>query len=259
MSMIKAVLWASYKANRRRPLMSSIDQRSIAVPTELASWRKGMRAELIARRMAAPVLDRRNWSLAISLTLLHGLPWRDGLIVGFCWPYKGEYDARPLLRTLRQQGITCALPVVVQRSEPLLFRQWSPGVAMGTGPLGIAYPLGTAQVNPDLLLIPLVGFGRAGDRLGYGGGYFDRTLAALEPRPLGIGVGFELCQLDSIFPQPHDVPMDAIVTEKCARWQAGGSLQEVTAQQLRERLEDLVQVRAQMARLNAHTVPHSAL
>ncbi|HYA75385.1 MAG TPA: 5-formyltetrahydrofolate cyclo-ligase [Burkholderiaceae bacterium] len=218
-----------------------------------------MRAELIARRMAAPAQDRRSWSLTISLHLLHAMPWREGLTVGFCWPYKGEYDARPLLRSLRARGMTNALPVVVQRAEPLLFRLWSPGVAMAKGPLGIPYPLGTAQADPDLLLVPLVGFGRAGDRLGYGGGYMDRTLAALEPRPLCIGVGFELCQLDSTFPQPHDVLMDAIVTEKCLRWQDNGTLQEVTAQQMRERLAELAQVRAQMARLNAHTVPHSAL
>jgi len=238
--------------------MSSVEHRNSTVPAELASWRKGMRTELIARRMAASVQDRREWSLAISLLLLHGLPWRDGLTVGFCWPYKGEYDVRPLLRTLRERGVKCAMPVVVQRAEPLLFRQWSPGVAMANGPLGIPYPTGTSPVDPDLLLVPLVGFGRAGDRLGYGGGYFDRTLAALEPRPLSIGVGFELCQMDSIFPQPHDVPMDAIVTEKCLRWQQGGALQEVSPQQLRERLEDLAQVRTQTARLTAHTVPHTA-
>jgi len=238
--------------------MSSLEQRTIAIPAEIAAWRKGMREELIARRMAAPVVDRRNWSLAISLLLLHGLPWDEGLTVGFCWPYKGEYDARPLLRSLRQRGIRSALPVVVHRAEPLLFRLWSPGVAMAKGPLGIAYPVGTEQVDPDLLLIPLVGFGRAGDRLGYGGGYIDRTLAALEPRPLSIGVGFELCQVDSTFPQPHDVLMDGIVTEKCLRWQEGGALQEVTAQQMREQLTDLAQSRQQLARLNAHTVPHSA-
>lgn len=237
--------------------MSSLEQPTI--PANLALWRNGMRAELIARRMAVSAEDRANWSLAISLQLLHALPWHEGLAVGFCWPYKGEYDPRPLLHTLRERGVHCALPVIVQRAEPLLFRQWSPGVAMQEGPLGISYPVGTAQVDPDLLLIPLVGFGRAGDRLGYGGGYFDRTLAALEPRPLSIGVGFELCQMDSTFPQPHDVLMDAIVTEKCLRLQEGGALQEVTAQQLRERLADLAQVRAQMARINAHTVPHSTL
>jgi len=240
-------------------ISTSEERQAMTAPDELATWRKNMREELIARRLAAPLQDRRNWSLAISLLLLHGLPWRDGLTLGFCWPYKGEYDARPLLRTLCERGVKTAMPVVVQRGEPLLFRLWSPGVGMANGPLGIPYPVGTAPVDPDLLLVPLVGFGRAGDRLGYGGGYFDRTLAALEPRPLSIGVGFELCQLDSIFPQPHDVPMDAIVTEKCIRWQELGSLQEATPQQARERLTELAQARSQVARLNAHTVPHTMI
>jgi len=238
-------------------MSTNVERRAVAVPDELTAWRKRMREELIARRLAAPPQDRRNWSLAISLLLLHALPWREGLTLGFCWPYKGEYDARALLRTLRERGVKSALPVVVQRGEPLLFRLWSPGVGMENGPLGIPYPVGTAQVDPDMVLVPLVGFGRAGDRLGYGGGYFDRTLAALEPRPLSIGVGFELCQMDSIFPQPHDVPMDAIVTEKGIRWQEHGCLQEVTPQQARERLEELAQVRLQVARLNAHTVPNT--
>lgn len=238
-------------------MSTSVERPAIGAPDELATWRKRMREELIARRQAAPLQDRRNWSLAISLLLLHGLPWKEGLTLGFCWPYKDEYDARPLLRTLRERGVKTALPVVVQRGEPLLFRLWSPGVAMANGPLGIPYPVGTPQVDPDMVLVPLVGFGRAGDRLGYGGGYFDRTLAALEPRPLSIGVGFELCQMDSIFPQPHDVAMDAIVTEKCIRWQEHGSLQEVTPQQARDRLAELAQTRMQVARLNAHTVPNT--
>ncbi|SPE21976.1 hypothetical protein SBBP1_150010 [Burkholderiales bacterium] len=239
--------------------MPSTQSLTVTPPPDLARWRKGMREELIARRMAAPAEERRGWSLAISLHLLHALPWRAGLVIGFCWPYKAEYDPRPLLRTLRQRGMSCALPVVIQRAEPLLFRHWSPGVTMEKGPLGIAYPVGTAQVDPDLLLVPLVGFGRAGDRLGYGGGYFDRTLAALEPRPLSVGVGFELCQVDSTFPQAHDIAMDAIVTERSLRWQQNSALEEVSPQQLRERLADLAQVRAQSARINAHTVPLSPL
>lgn len=231
---------------------------AMGAPANLAQWRKGMRKELIARRMAATQEQRREWSLAISLTLLRGVPWRDGIIIGFCWPYKGEYDARPLLRLLRDRGMKCALPVVQQRAQPLLFRSWWPGAAMEKGALGIAYPVGTAQVSPDIVLVPLVGFGRGGDRLGYGGGYFDRTLAAFEPRPLTIGVGFELAQIESTYPQPHDILMDAIVTEAGARWRAGGGLEEIAANQLRENLAELAQVREQTARINAHTVPGSS-
>jgi 5-formyltetrahydrofolate cyclo-ligase len=231
------------------------ERKAAAVPPDLAHWRKVMREELIARRLAASAEQRREWSLAISLLLLRGLPLREGMTIGYCWPYKGEYDARPFLRLARDRGMRCALPVVKHRAEPLIFRLWKPGVAMRIGTLGIAYPADTEQVHPDLLLVPLVGFGRAGDRLGYGGGYFDRTLAALEPCPLAVGVGFELSQIESTFPQPHDVPMDAIVTERAMRWQSNGSLEEVSAQQLREHLADLAEVRVQNARLNAHTIP----
>ncbi len=231
---------------------------SDAAPVDLAQWRKTMREELLARRMAVPLAVRRDWSLGISLMLLHALPVRPGSVVGICWPMKGEYDARPLMRLLRRQGVKSALPVVVQRNQPLVFRHWEPGVSMKQGVLGIAYPDGTPQVVPNILLVPLVGFGRAGDRLGYGGGYFDRTLAALEPQPLSIGVGFELSRVETIFPQAHDVLLDAIVTETTMRWRVLNTLEDVTARQLRERLAELAQARADSARANAHTVPQSA-
>lgn len=228
---------------------------AVGVPPNLAAWRKGMREELIARRLAAPAEVRREWSLAISLLLMQALPVQAGTVVGFCWPLKAEYDARHLMRLLRQRGARSALPVVTQRAQPLQFRLWQPGTVMQVGALGIAYPVGTEQVTPDILLIPLVGFGRAGDRLGYGGGYFDRTLAALEPRPLSIGVGFELSRLETSFPQVHDVPLDAIATEAGLHWRAHNALEVVTPRGLRDRLLELARNRADFARLNAHTVP----
>jgi 5-formyltetrahydrofolate cyclo-ligase len=125
---------------------------------------------------------------------------------------------------------------------------------MGKGPLGIAYPTQTEQLDPDVLLIPLVGFGRAGDRLGYGGGYFDRTLAGYARRPLCIGVGFELARIESTFPQAHDILMDAIVTEVSMRWVDSGNLVEVSAARLRAHLTELAGVRASRARNQAHTI-----
>jgi len=224
------------------------------VPPDLARWRQGLRAELLARREAVPQAQRRALDLEISLRLLHGLPVRAEMVLGFCWPHRGEYDARPLLRRLREQGVRCALPVVRGRDQPLIFRAWSPGVAMGRGVLGIAYPLDTPQVEPDLLLVPLVGFGRSGDRLGYGGGYFDRTLASYARRPLAVGVGYEMARVDSTFPQPHDVLMDAIVTEQALRRVGDGELVEVTASGLREHLLGLERERAEQARRQAPAV-----
>ena len=215
----------------------------------IALWRKGIRAELIARREAVPKDTRRDWSLAISLMLLHALPVAKGTIVGFCWPHRAEFDARPLLERLRESGARCALPEVRRADGTLIFRHWEPGVAMQEGPMGIPYPAGSEQVHPDLLLVPLVGFGRAGDRLGYGGGYFDRTLAACTPRPLCVGVGFELARIETTFPQPHDIPMDAIVTEMGMRKAEGGALEEVSAARLREHL---IRIAAQRAPARRH-------
>lgn len=225
---------------------------SAGMPGNLDQWRNTMRAELIARRQAVPEATRRDWDLAISLTLLHALPLAGATVIGFCWPYKAEYDARHLLRQLRPRGVRCALPEVRGRNEPLLFRYWEPGVPMKSGPLGIAYPDQTEVLDPQILLIPVVGFGRAGDRLGYGAGYFDRTLAAYARRPLSIGVGYELARLDTIFPQPYDVLLDAIVTEVAARRNVDGRLQEGSAAQLRAHLESLQAERARQARQGAH-------
>jgi 5-formyltetrahydrofolate cyclo-ligase len=218
-----------------------------------------MRAELIARREAMPLAQRRDAFLSLSLFLMRSLPVEAGTLVGFCWPIRGEYDPRPLLRQWRLRGASCALPCVRHRSEPLVFRPWAPGVPMAPGPMGIPSPVEGGPVHPDLLLVPLVGFGRGGDRLGYGGGYFDRTLAAFEPQPLAIGVGLEIGAIETSYPQDYDIPMDAIVTERGMRWRMGRSLVDVNAKEMRERLLDLREMRAQDARLNAHTVPGTGL
>ena len=109
---------------------------------------------------------------------------------------------------------TAALPVVVAKSEPVEFWRWQPGAAMQRGFWNIPIPAERHAVTPDALLIPLVGYDSAGFRLGYGGGYYDRTLAALAPRPFCIGAGYDSAELATIHPQPHDIPMDLIVTER---------------------------------------------
>lgn len=187
---------------------------------EVRAWRKAERAALIARRLAAPREERTRRDAAVTARLLRLLPElaaRGGAAptLGFYWPFKGEYDARPLARALHGQGMRLALPVVVERARPLLFRAWRPGARMTPGVWNIPVPAEGEPVVPDILLAPLVGFDRQGYRLGYGGGYYDRTLAAAAPaqRPMAIGVGFEASRLETIHPQPHDVPMDVIVTE----------------------------------------------
>ena len=96
---------------------------------------------------------------------------------------------------------------------PLEFRRWSPGVRMERGVYDIPYPADGPAVAPAALIVALLGFDDAGYRLGYGAGYYDRTIASFAQKPLAIGVGFELGRLATIYPQPHDIPMDRILTE----------------------------------------------
>ncbi len=108
-----------------------------------------------------------------------------------------------------------ALPVIVKKSAPVEFWSWHPGMPMQKGIWDIPTPREREVLTPDALLVPLVGFDDRGFRLGYGGGYFDRTLAAASRRPFAIGVGYEDSRLETIYPQAHDIAMNLIVTERC--------------------------------------------
>lgn len=184
---------------------------------EVRLWRKAKRAVLIERRLATPAEERAARSEAITAALVQALPSRPGTLIGFYWPFKGEYDPRPLARSLHGKGVRLALPVVIEKAKPLIFREWRPGVPMTLGVWNIPVPAEGEPVSPDILLAPLVGFDGRGYRLGYGGGYYDRTLATLPAKPRAVGVGFELSRIATIHPQPHDIPMDLIVTERQTR------------------------------------------
>ena len=134
-------------------------------------------------------------------------------VVGFCWPHRGEYDPRPAMNYFREHGATLALPEIVNKHEALRFRKWWPEAPMKIGAYDIPVPDNTDPVTVGAVITPMIGFDQLGFRLGYGGGYFDRTLVAIVPRPLAIGVAFEILRLSSVHPQPHDIPMDFIVTE----------------------------------------------
>ncbi len=141
-------------------------------------------------------------------------PGLAGCRLAFCWPIKGEYDARHLARTLRARGALTALPVVVAPRTPLVFREWHPGVELAKGALDIPYPVGSQQITPEAVLLPMNGWDAQGYRLGYGAGFFDRTLASLAKKPLVIGVSYELAKMDTIHPQSWDIPVDYLVTER---------------------------------------------
>jgi 5-formyltetrahydrofolate cyclo-ligase len=178
---------------------------------ELKSWRKDMRAQLIAARMAVPLDARTEAAAAIAGRLAELV--KPGQVFSFYWPMKGELDFRLLAARLYAQGVTPALPVVVEKQQPMVFRPWAPKAAMRRGIWNIPEPATDQTVMPDFTLAPVVGFSADGYRLGYGGGYFDRTLAVLAPPPLAIGVGLDIQRIDTIRPMPHDIRLDAIMTE----------------------------------------------
>jgi 5,10-methenyltetrahydrofolate synthetase len=207
---------------------------------DVTAWRRQRRAELIARRKALPPDAMRRSDELITEFLVRGFPMIEGLTLGFYWPFNGEVDPRVAAYRFRARGARTALPVVVAKHAPLEFREWSPGVATVPGVFGLPVPQ-TPAVIPEVVLIPPVGFDEGGFRLGYGGGYFDRTLAHLTPQPLKIGLARAESRMKTIHPQPHDIPMDFVITE--------AGIHEVGASGLKT-LDDLsaVAARAELVR-----------
>ena len=189
---------------------------------DVARWRKAERARLLAERAALSVSARQDAAERITPRLDDLIRARfgriEGLTISGWWPIKAELNLRHWLADLVGQGATVALPVVLTPAAPLVFRPWTPDCHMVQGFWKIPIPAEGPEVIPDVTLAPLVGWDAAGFRLGYGGGYFDRTLAALAPRPYAIGVGLQAARVQTIFPQPHDIAMDAIVTEAGLRY-----------------------------------------
>jgi len=181
---------------------------------DVKTWRKSQRQRLIAARVALAPDTVESFRKSIDAAIARSFPGLARGALAFCWPIKNEYDARHLAKTLREQGALTALPVVTAPKQPLAFREWHPGVQLANGPLDIPYPVGSREVVPDAVLLPMNGWDPQGYRLGYGGGFFDRTLASLPKKPVVIGVTYELARLDSIQPQSWDIPMDYVVTER---------------------------------------------
>jgi 5,10-methenyltetrahydrofolate synthetase len=184
------------------------------ISPELSAWRKSARARLLRERSALAEGVLAEWRARIDIHIERAFPDLVHGVLAFCWPYKNEYDVRHLAAALRRRGATTAMPVVVAPKTPLIFREWHPGIELVKGPLGIPYPVGSPEVIPDHVLLPMLGWDGDGYRLGYGGGFFDRTLAAIAKRPRVIGVAYEQAYLKTIQPQPHDIPVDFVVTER---------------------------------------------
>jgi 5,10-methenyltetrahydrofolate synthetase len=183
-------------------------------PDLLKTWRKAERTRLIAAREALDRETLERFRHRMDSHLERSFPGLASAKLAFCWPIKGEYDARHLVRTLRGRGALTALPVVVAPKQPLAFREWHPGVELATGALDIPYPVNSPEVVPNAVLLPMNGWDQAGYRLGYGAGFFDRTLISLSRKPAVIGVSYELAKMETIHPQSWDIPVDWVVTER---------------------------------------------
>ena len=210
---------------------------------EIRAWRRQQRERLVGERMALAAVEHHDCSAAINAHLGAGFVFPAGTVIGFCWPFKNEFDTRFAIRAYRERGAVAALPVVIDKSSPLQFRQWWPGAPMAKGVYDIPYPRDTELRVPDVAFVPMNGFDAQGYRLGYGGGYFDRTLAAQSPRPVAVGIAFGFARLPSIFPQPHDIAMDFVVTETGVHAVEASGLVVVSAGECAERLSRLLQQR----------------
>ncbi|MGF1621820.1 MAG: 5-formyltetrahydrofolate cyclo-ligase [Rhodomicrobiaceae bacterium] len=180
---------------------------------DVMRWRKAERERLIAERLALSADQRHAMAERIVHHVEAAIGDVNGVTVSCYWPFRGEPDLRGLMERIASLGGRCALPVVVERAQPLIFRTWASGEPLEKGIWNIPIPAAGTEVVPDVVIAPVVGFDPNHYRLGYGGGYYDRTLAAMTHRPRFLGVGYAQAAIPTIYPQPHDIPMDMVVTE----------------------------------------------
>lgn len=185
----------------------------VSGPEAVAGWRRRERDRLRAIRAAIDPESRRRRDANIAARLDRLLADRSDDVVAVYWPLKGEPDLRSWYSRTAAEGRQLALPVVVERDRPLEFRRWQTGDPLARDAMNIPAPLDGELVDPGVVVTAVLGYDAGRFRLGNGGGYYDRTLAVRRSRPLLVGVGYPQCELRTIYPQPHDVPMDYMVTD----------------------------------------------
>jgi 5,10-methenyltetrahydrofolate synthetase len=189
--------------------------------------KKALRKRLVAERLAMP--DRHVKCDMLQRVMRIWLVNRPDTVIGAYWPIKGEFDPLPALHRWKEDGELLdepqlrriGLPVVDKLHGTLNFHAWFPGCPMEEDAYGIPKPKDTEIIHPTLLFVPCVGYGPGGYRLGYGGGFYDKTLAALRPKPFTVGLGFTQGYVDDFEPAPHDVPLDAILNDNGVVWPVG--------------------------------------
>lgn len=186
--------------------------------------KKALRKELLALRNALP--DRQHRSELLQQVMRVWLLQREDTVIGAYWPIKGEFDPLPALHRWKEDGELLdqpqprriALPVINKAHKTMTFHIWYPGCEMEEDAYGIPKPKDTEMVSPTLLFVPCVGYSAGGYRLGYGGGFYDRTLASLQPKPFTVGLGFTQGFVDDLEPEPHDIPLNAILNDHGVVW-----------------------------------------
>ncbi len=181
--------------------------------------KKTLRRQLQAERQS--LTDRHQRAMHLQEVLRVWLMARGDKAIGAYWPIKGEFDALPaLFRWTEADEERCiGLPVIDKLTKQLSFQMWFPGCEMEEDAYGIPKPKDTPVFHPTLLLVPCVGYGDGGVRLGYGGGFYDRTLAALQPRPYTVGLAYSFGYVPWLQAEPHDMPLDAVLNEDGVAWQ----------------------------------------
>lgn len=191
-----------------------------SISADIRGWRQHERERLLSLRANIEPGARRQLNDAIGEQLriaLDELASDRRACVAVYWPIRGEPDLCPSYAEISKRGFELCLPVVIEKDRALVFRRWRPGERLAPDRLRIPAPPDGKVVRPDIIVAPFVGFDQGGFRLGYGGGYYDRTLAELSPAPRLIATGYAFAELRSIYPQAHDIPMDAVVTENAIR------------------------------------------
>ncbi|MDB5944246.1 MAG: 5-formyltetrahydrofolate cyclo-ligase [Ramlibacter sp.] len=186
--------------------------------------KRALRQRLIEERLAMP--DRLRRCELLQRVMRIWLVNRPDTVIGAYWPIKGEFDPLPALHRWKEDGELLdepqlrriGLPVVDKMHKTLKFHAWYPGCPMEEDAYGIPKPKDTEVIVPTLLFVPCVGYGPGGFRLGYGGGFYDRTLATLEPRPFTVGLGFTQGFVGELEPEPHDIALDAILNDNGEVW-----------------------------------------
>ncbi len=192
--------------------------RAPAARIEIAKNKAALRQYALELRAELNEKFRAQASVLACERFLREVPVPEGAAVALYWPMGDELDCRELISALRARGHPICLPAIVAPEKPLVFRLWDGGEELQSGPFGTREPKkNSPETTPDVVALPLLGFDGDGNRLGYGKGYYDRTIAAMDHKPLLVGLAFATQELEHISASPHDVPLHMAVTEEGLR------------------------------------------